>query len=139
MAVLDQLRSHIGEHAVRVAMRAADEAVSRTIAEESRRTGAMAAATHHTLPVLNSDRVTCEIRVDTDYAKYQDDGTGVYGPGGQRIYPRKPGGVLVFDWPAAGGVVFARSVAGAPGRHFFAEKMPMRWAESLADSIGGPL
>jgi hypothetical protein len=42
----------------------------------------------------------------------------------------------VFDWPAAGGVVFARSVAGAPGRHFFTEPMPERWHSAIFEAAG---
>jgi hypothetical protein len=53
-----------------------------------------------------------------DIVSYQEYGTGIYGPEGHRITPRNAK-VLAFDWPAAGGIVFAKSVAGMPGQHFF--------------------
>lgn len=69
-------------------------------------------------------------------AEYQEFGTGLFGPNGSRIYPHKPGGVLVFDWPAAGGIVFARSVAGSPGTHFFfglgGDAMNTRFSNALS-------
>lgn len=73
-------------------------------------------------------------------AAYQEFGTGEFGPNGTRIYPHKPGGVLVFDWPAAGGVVFARSVAGSPGTHFFygvgGDAMNTRLSNALSTVFG---
>lgn len=113
---------------------AADLAVERTKAEASRRTGALVDSIHHTDPRFTTpDRITCEIVADAPHARYQDEGTGIYGPTGEKIKPRRAGGVLVFDWPAAGGVVFARSVSGSPGRHFFKEPMPDRWHAACAD------
>jgi len=44
--------------------------------------------------------------------------------------------VLVFDWPAAGGTVFARSVAGSQGTHFFfgpgGDAMNQRFSTALS-------
>lgn len=137
MSVIEQLTQHLGEHAVRVVERALPLVVERTKALESRRTGALADSTHATQPALNETRVQSEMRVDVEYARWQNEGTGIYGPTGARIFPRSAK-VLVFDWPAAGGVVFARSVAGSPGRHFW-DDMPSRWADALHESIGGPL
>ena len=80
--------------------------------------------------VDSGTRFETTIRSTAPYSSYQDDGTGIYGPTGERI--SSPNGkVLRFDWPAAGGVVFAWSVAGAPGTHFFAEPMPQRYDDAL--------
>lgn len=137
-AVVDQLKDRIREHALALVQRAADLAVTDTQAHMSRRTGASADSVTHTQPALQEPYVVCEISVGEPSARWQDEGTGIYGPENRRITPSRPGGVLVFDWPAAGGVVFARSVAGSPGKHFFTEPMPARWASCLAASAGAP-
>jgi Bacteriophage HK97-gp10, putative tail-component len=49
------------------------------------------------------------------YARFQNDGTGIYGPAGRPITPRKSR-VLVFD--VSGRTVFARSVRGVKGRRY---------------------
>lgn len=139
MAVVDQLADRIRAHAVDLVRRAADLAVTDTQDHASRRTGATVAGISHTEPTIGDAYISCQIISAEPSSLYQDEGTGIFGPSGQRIYPLKPGGVLVFDWPAAGGVVFARSVAGSPGKHFFTEPMPARWAASLQSSAGGSL
>jgi len=65
------------------------------------------------------------VEVGAEHGVYQDRGTGIYGPEGRPITPRRADGVLVFDWPAAGGVVFARSVRGTPPTRF--------WQRTVAD------
>lgn len=75
-------------------------------------------------------RFETTIRSVAPYSEYQDDGTGIYGPTGARITSTS-GKVLRFDWPAAGGVVFAWSVAGAPGTHYFKDAMPQRFSDAL--------
>ena len=137
-AIVGVLQDKIRVHAVDVVRTAGPLMTEMIRGAESRRTGAMADATTVTEPSLTSDRVTCEARVDVEYATWQEEGTGIYGPVGARIFPTRAK-VLVFDWPAAGGTVFARSIAGAPGRHFFYDQNPERWYDSLAASLGGQL
>lgn len=134
-AVVDQLRQHVEQHAVELCQRALDVTREQTVQATSRRTGALAAGITTTQPALSGTRVTAQIESAAEYSRWQDEGTGVYGPSGQRIFPTTAK-VLVFDWPAAGGVVFARSVAGAPGRHFFHEPMPERWHGAIFESAG---
>jgi hypothetical protein len=102
----------------------------------SRRTGALSAEcdTGTTDPVQAGTGVEFTSSIDLGYARYQDEGTGVFGPEGTRITPVSSS-VLVFDWPAAGGVVFARSVAGAPGTHFWTLAVG-EWPDIVA-SAGG--
>lgn len=50
------------------------------------------------------------------YARYHHDGTGVYGPHGRPIRPRR-GKVMVFDG-RLGGRVYARSVTGQRGTKY---------------------
>jgi len=64
------------------------------------------------------DRYTSMIRATAPYAAFQEFGTGVFGPTGQRIVPLTAK-ALVFEWPKAGGLVAFRSVAGSPATRFF--------------------
>ncbi len=122
-SAVDQLRDRIIEHGIEVAMRAADITVQRTQDAASRRTGALVEGISHTQPEFDGQRVGCDIISAADYSSFEDDGTGIYGPLGVRIFP-KTAKALRFDWPAAGGIVFAKSVAGSPGKHYF--KIPMK-------------
>lgn len=101
--------------------RADQQFVDRARVRCSRRTGALADSIEATPATDEGTRITAEIHVGEDYGRWQDEGTGIYGPDGGRIYPLKPGGVLAFDWPAAGGMVFFRSVAGSPGTRFWSD------------------
>lgn len=135
-ADLSGTRARLQQRAVTIVTRAADVAVELTREAASRRGGALADSITHTQPALiDEGLVGCQISVGVPYGRWQDEGTGIYGPTGARIFPRTAR-VLRFDWPAAGGVVFARSVAGAPGRHFFHEPMPARWRTALATVVG---
>jgi hypothetical protein len=135
MGAIDQLRDRVAERALDIVERAADLAVAETQDAASRRTGELADGISHTPPVLVGALVMCEIRSAVSYSRAQDEGTGIYGPRATRIFPTTAK-ALRFDWPAAGGVVFAKSVAGAPGRHFFHEPMPARWRGALATVVG---
>lgn len=96
----------------------------------SRRSGEMADSVECDPWADAGTRYETTIRATSDHARFQDEGTGIYGPEGTRIEAHG-GGVLAFDWPAAGGVVFFRSVAGSPGTHFFHDAMPARYADAL--------
>lgn len=88
----------------------------------SRRSGKLAASIVGTEPVDAGTTIECTITVGEDYGLFQDQGTGIYGPEGQRI---KGNPLLAFDWPAAGGLVIVHSVAGSPGTHF--------WTDTVSD------
>lgn len=92
--------------------------VRRAQGYSSRRTGALAESIEADEPQVSDTMVTVTVRVGEEYGQWQDEGTGIYGPTGERIRPINAD-VLAFDWPAAGGVVFARSVRGAPGTRFW--------------------
>ncbi len=55
------------------------------------------------------------ISTTTKYAKWVDRGTGIYGPTGQRIYP-KNADYLTFN--IGGNQVFVRSIAGQKGSNY---------------------
>jgi hypothetical protein len=111
--------------ALQAATNMRDDFVERAKGRCSRRTGAEADSIAGSDPVDAGDGlITWECWVGADYGKYQDEGTGIYGPEGKRI-TRPGGGPMAFDWPAAGGVVIVMSIAGAPGTHF--------WTDTVAD------
>lgn len=59
--------------------------------------------------------VVVEVGTSLDYAMFQHDGTGVYGPRHRMIRPRRAK-VMVFSW--RGRRVYAHEVRGAPGTKF---------------------
>lgn len=68
-----------------------------------------------------------------DYAKWQDEGTGVY-IGRGRIYPKPPNTRLTFFWPKIGRVVSFRSVAGTPPTRFFTRNVE-KWRDRLQEAF----
>lgn len=118
MALEDALRSL----AVDLGGRLGDAFVDTAKGHASRRTGEMADATDHDEPLDSGSSVSCRAYNDSDHGVYQDEGTGVYGPAGQRIQGSP---LLAFDWPAAGGLVIVHSVAGSP---------PSRWWQRTLDA-----
>lgn len=70
------------------------------------------------------DVATARVVVGAEYGKFQNEGTGVYGPDGEPIYPRTAK-ALVFYWPAAANVVAFAHVKGTEPTHF--------WERTLGD------
>lgn len=118
MSIAAALEQNLRARVERNLPAATDRMVDDTRQACSRRTGALADSIGADDWSASGDTYTSRIFASAPYAAFQDQGTGVYGPSGSRIFPRTAK-VLAFDWPAAGGVVFARSVAGSPGTHFF--------------------
>lgn len=56
------------------------------------------------------------------YAVFHQGGTGIYGPNNKRIEPIKARALRI---PVGGGVIFARSVGGAPKRRMVPEPGPL--------------
>lgn len=135
MSLIDQLGDRVRAHAVELARRGGQLTVTDTQAHMSRRTGAMAAGVSASEPVLEDTRVIQQITAAEPYTHFADIGTGIYGPTGARVFP-KTAKALRFDSPAAGGIVFARSVAGSPGEHFWEGFIGPRWHDSLQSSLG---
>lgn len=103
----------------RLAVRCGQQFVRTARGRAPRRTGALADSIRAEPPVVQPTRVSLTVTCDSPYGAYQDQGTGIYGPEGRPITPKRTGGVLVFDWPAAGGVVFARRVSGSEPTRFW--------------------
>lgn len=112
MALEDALRAlclDLGE-------RLGDAFVEKAQGFSPRRTGALADSIVADGASDNGSSVTNHVSVGEEYGIYQEEGTGVYGPRGQRIQGSP---LLAFDWPAAGGVVIVHSVAGTSPTHFW--------------------
>lgn len=67
----------------------------------------------------------------TKQARYQDEGTGIYGPLGTPIVPKKPGGWLHWIDYFTGEEHFAKSVRGSYKNKGWFSKTVIRWADLL--------
>lgn len=114
----DRLVAFMGEYAERLTERLGEVFVDGARSRVSRRTGKTYEGIRANPAVVQPGRVSVTVESTEPSSQYQDEGTGIYGPTGERIYP-VTAKALRFDWPAAGGVVFATSVAGSPGSHFW--------------------
>lgn len=65
----------------------------------------------------SSYRVRARVGTNTGYGLFPEEGTGIYGPTGRRIYP-KTAKVLVFRPRGSSQLVFAKSVKGQKPQHF---------------------
>lgn len=92
-----------------------------------RRSGALADSVEVEPARQTSQGAAVRVVVNAEYGRFVEEGTGIYGPEGTPIVPRN-GNVLVFDWPAAGGIVFARHVRGMEPTHFWARALE-RWPD----------
>ncbi len=91
-------------------------------------------------------RLSTLLVAPVEYASWQDEGTGIYGPKGTPIVA-KGGGVLAWEGTGrartgrraagaaqtASGMVFARSVRGSPATKFWSSNVtPEGWREALS-------
>ena len=60
------------------------------------------------------DENEAHIQTPADYAGWVNDGTGIYGPRGDYIYPHGK----ALHWNGPNGEVFAKYSRGQPGQHF---------------------
>jgi len=82
-----------------------------------------------------------------NYAQWLSEGTGIYGPHGKRITPKKPGGLLVWlidgspnpttpaawkDEREAGNVAYAKSTKGMEPNPFMEEGLEVGWEKAPA-------
>jgi hypothetical protein len=67
-------------------------------------------------PVVTGTNVEASVGTNLDYARYQEEGTGIYGPKKTPITPKK-GKLLV--WTSGGKFFFARSVKGVRPKRYF--------------------
>lgn len=112
------LKAATARLAERKAARLGDLFVKTARGRASRRTGAMADSISAHPAVVRQTSATVRVTCEAEYGRYQDEGTGIFGPEGRPIKPTHSK-VLVFDWPAAGGLVFARHVKGSEPTRFW--------------------
>ena len=75
-------------------------------------------------------RYSSSVRSLAPYSMWVDQGTGVYGPLGGRIYPRSAK-ALHFYWYKRGAWYTFASVRGSPAQNFFEKPMPDYFARAL--------
>lgn len=121
------LERKVRDYAEAQTVKAAEAFVTLCRSNMPRRTGAMAESVQVDSIYESRSGYTARIVVDSPYARFQNEGTGIYGPDGAPITP-KSGNVLVFD--GIGGMVFARSVRGTEPTHFW-ERTIERWPDIL--------
>lgn len=80
------------------------------------------------------DSFTSTIRATAFQARWTNDGTGIYGPGGNRIYPLNGRVLGPFYWYRIGETVAFRSVAGIPAQHWWDGPSGTRFEERLRDA-----
>ena len=95
-----------------------EEFVDTAKGHASRRSGALAEGVQKDpVDIINNEMVVT-VHSYAKHSSWQNEGTGIYGPMGTRIFPTRAK-ALRFDWPAAGGVVFFQSVAGQEGNRWW--------------------
>lgn len=79
-------------------------------------------ASINTQPTTYRGYPAADIGTNLRHAMWAHDGTGIYGPRGQYITPRR---AKVLRWYAKGGKpIFARRVRGMRGSHFLERALP---------------
>lgn len=132
----DGLLRELERYAVRKLERCGELFVEQVEIHAPKRTRALVESIESSQVTVYTDRVAMTVRVTATsdegapYPTFQNEGTGIFGPDGVPIRPKRDGGVLVFDWPAAGGIVFARSVRGTEPTRFW-DKSIDKWPDIL--------
>lgn len=132
---LTQIEAAIREFALGKSLSIRDRFVETLRQHMPRRTGGLAESVEAGEPEERGGGWSTRVDVTAEYARYVNDGTGRYGPQGHDLEadeltaPMKNGQHrFVFDWPAAGGIVFAKTVKGTEPTHFW-ERTIERWDE----------
>lgn len=136
MADMSALRDRVRSWGIDVATSAAQLVIADMRATAPRDTGDMTDDRHLSITSVEvgGDLVAITVEATAEYASWQEEGTGVYGPRGQRIYPVQAK-ALVFNWKKMGGrqVAFA-SVKGSPATKWFSTPLG-RWSERVAEAV----
>lgn len=78
--------------------------------------GSLRGSIHTDGPFVTHDNVFAKVGTDLNYARHQEEGTGIYGPRKQEIKPKR-GKFLVFK--KGGKLIFAKAVRGVQGAGYF--------------------
>lgn len=127
------LRDRVRSWGIDIATTAGQLVLDDIAATAPKDTGAMIEGTKITSVEIGETVVSLTVEASAEYASFQEDGTGIYGPRGERIYPTNAR-ALVFNWKKAGGrlVAFA-SVKGTPATHWFSKPLA-RWSQRLGEA-----
>ena len=92
--------------------------------------------------VNNTGKDRVQLTTSTHYARYVDEGTGLYGPYKTLIYPKDKNGSLMFK--GGDGVTHIKYSKGIKGQHYiekainnFESKLPSVIAQAIRKTAGG--
>lgn len=137
MSIADQLRRVVQDEVERRLVAVKDDVIYDVLEVVPRVTGALASITFDEWR-QDGTKYVGRIRAGAMHASWVEEGTGIYGPTGQRIYPVRAR-FLVFPWdrgPRGPGIYAYRSVAGQPPQPFFRAPMPARFRSALERFFG---
>jgi HK97 gp10 family phage protein len=97
-------------------VRAAQTNSATHIQSEARKRAPHATGTLQRSIQIENDGPAVRVSVNEKYGPWVEYGTGIFGPGGQRITPKQ---AKVLRWVSGGKTIFARSIAGMRPRPFF--------------------
>jgi hypothetical protein len=138
MANLASLERKLRDHADQAGDNAAAEVARRIAANAPRDTGALAQGT----TVERTDgsdwigwtiRTVADSSEGFDYATAQEEGTGIYRPGGSPIVPVNAK-ALRFFWKKTGRIEFRVSVKGTPPTYFFSHAV-RDWPQLMVEAF----
>lgn len=130
MSIADQLERNLRERVSRNLDQSRTVLVSLIIAPLNQVSGQLAAGVLVDSWSNNGDAYTSTARSLAPYSVYVDQGTGIYGPRGGRIYPTNAK-ALHFYWNARGEWATFASVRGSPPQNFFHIPMPDNYNNAL--------
>lgn len=130
MALRDALRAAVVARAEVIHAGAVETVLAAAREAAPRREGALAGSIREKARVVTESRISSLVGSDLPYAVWQDQGTGVHGPRGARIYPVQ---ARALRFEIDGVVIFAASVAGAPATRFWSDNVTQAtWSAALA-------
>lgn len=87
-------------------------------------------------PEVNGDNVQAIVGTNIEYARYQEEGTGIYGPKKQPIRVKNG---KVMAWKRGGQSFFATEVKGVKPKHYFKkarEEAKPEFVDNMRGAIG---
>jgi hypothetical protein len=135
MANLDPLREAVTARAIAIHEAAVDLMLGRLILACPIDTGELRDSIDVDSSEFGTSKVLSKIVAPVPQARYQDEGTGIYGPVGERI--TSPNGrPLAFFWKRMNVEMVVWSVAGSPATHWWSQTCTAAaWAEVLAEAV----
>lgn len=135
MSIADQLEAHLRDRVARNLDQSRIVLRELIIAPLNQISGQLAAGVLVDAWSENGTTYTSTARSLAPYSIYVDQGTGIYGPRGDRIYPTNAK-ALTFYWTGRGAWFSFKSVRGMQPQHFFSQPLPDYFAQALTVSWG---